>query len=301
MKKYIRQVATFLVAVVAFMLCAEAFMRHIPNAYRYKEQWLGANGENVGTLVLGNSHDYYGIRPSLLGKDAFSVACVSQRFDQDLYLLKRYFNYCPNLERVIINVDCSNLFDPPLDEDEAYRLAYYHLYMGMPLKKSQWRGYVELAYIAAAREKFKNYVKSGSLPFDSLGWGNNYKSGNRQQSSFTIWNIKRRVEELKCRNYVHYEHNVKVLCDIAGFCQSHGLELIVVSMPVVQAFYKNMGEKERALLKKAINRVRDFPAVSYYDFTTDLALAEGDFFNCDHLADTGADKFSRQLADSIKP
>ena len=52
----------------------------------------------VETIVLGNSHTYYGIRPELLPYAAVNLANVSQTLDIDLLLLEYY---APRLKREV--------------------------------------------------------------------------------------------------------------------------------------------------------------------------------------------------------
>lgn len=299
MRKYIRQTLLFLLLVAVGATGIELFLRSIPNPYRYKDEWLHAN-HRPQTLILGNSHNYYAVTPSLLGGQAFNAANVSQRFDQDLYLLQRYTDANPSIRRVVINVDFSNLFDPPLAEEEPFRLTYYHLYMAMPIDWHQWQSRIELGNIAAARKKFSNFLGHKAISYDSLGWGTGYQLALRSPYPFSKADCRRRAKDLRCENEDDYHHNVHTLMQIVMACRHKGLRLFVVSTPVHPAYYACVAKGDKDRLRKTTNALGKYSFVRYMDFSQDVLMNDSDFFDCDHLSDSGASKFSRQLDNYIQ-
>lgn len=277
----------------------ETFLHSLPNPYKYKDTWIKANGKDVETLILGNSHNYYGIMPSVLGHKSFNCANVSQLFDQDLYLLKRYKPVCKKLKRVIINVDFSNIFDAPLQANEPFRVTYYHLYMDMPLPTCQKKAFFELFYISAAKEKVTNYINGKALSFDSLGWGNDHKLTLRDSSALSKEGSKARAANLRCKDFSDYLHNKQVLSEIAKYCDNNKLQLIIISTPVSRGFYSYESARDKKLLREAIQPLLDYKSVSYIDFSQDNNINDKDFFDSDHLDDAGAKKFSKQLSACI--
>ncbi len=297
MIRYIRNTALFLLVVLLGLWGVEAFVRSIPNPYKFKDKRLMEQGNDISVLVLGNSHNYYGIMPSLLGRNAFNAACVSQTFDKDFYLLKRYYPKLPKLKYVIINVDFSNLFDPPLENTEAFRLTYYHLYMGCPLGWGQKKYAFELSNIAATREKVAQYFSSKAASFDEYGWGtdHNHKNAN-PQATLSPQAAKARAEVLKCKSPGYYAQNDQVLCEIADFCARRHLQLIILSTPVHPNYLAQVATTDKQRLKRTLEKLKRYKGVSYLDFSADEVLEDIDFFDCDHLSDTGARKFSKQLS-----
>lgn len=299
MARYIRNTALFLLVVVLSLWGVEAFVRSIPNPYKLKDQRLMGQGDDISVLILGNSHNYYGIMPSFLGHNAFNAACVSQTFDKDFYLLKRYYAKLPKLKYVIINVDFSNLFDPPLEATEAFRLTYYHLYMGWPLRWGQKQYCFELANIAATREKVIRYFSSKTASVDAYGWGTDHNHNASLQTALSPEAAKARAETLKCKNLGFYAQNTQELCQIADFCARHHLRLIVLSTPVHPLYFRQVAQTDKLRLKHTIERLHRYGGVNYYDYSVDDVLEDVDFFDCDHLSDTGAKKFSKQLSEVL--
>ena len=124
MRKFLLNTCLFLLPVLLLLASAEVYMRSLPNTYKYKEEWMWQNGHRVSTLLLGNSHGYFGLVPSAMGDSVFNLCAVSQRAREDFYLLQRYASVCPHLRTVVLVVDNSNLFDVPMEEEEPFRVVY---------------------------------------------------------------------------------------------------------------------------------------------------------------------------------
>ena len=138
MKKFLVRTAAFILPVLLILVLAEGYVRSIPCSYQYKDLWLEAHGEKVSTLILGNSHAFFDLRPSAFADSTFNLSNVSQRLEHDAFLLKHYAKVCPHLRQVILVADNSNLFDPPMEDDEPGRVTYYQLYMHYQSPSASW-------------------------------------------------------------------------------------------------------------------------------------------------------------------
>ena len=178
MKKFLVRTAAFILPVLLILVLAECYVRSIPCSYQYKDLWLEAHGEKVSTLILGNSHAFFDLRPSAFADSTFNLSNVSQRLEHDAFLLKHYAKCCPNLRQVILVADNSNLFDLPMEDDEPGRVIYYQLYMHYqsPLTPfaslGSWAPYpLELSYINSFWAKITRHWQGKGISCDSLGWG----------------------------------------------------------------------------------------------------------------------------------
>ena len=110
MQKSVKRFLKYSLEVALLMLVAlvamEAAVRAVPNAYKMKNEAMERRSRSVETLVLGNSHGYYDIMPSVLdGDGCYNLAMVSQTLEYDYRLLTRYdFS---GLKRVVLVVDNS--------------------------------------------------------------------------------------------------------------------------------------------------------------------------------------------------
>ena len=86
------------------------------------------NAENVEIIILGSSHTFYGIRPDILSKRAFSLANVSQDIKHDKYLLEYWANRYHRLKAVIFPISFSTWFGKGLEYgQESWRCKYYRI------------------------------------------------------------------------------------------------------------------------------------------------------------------------------
>ncbi|MGN1213739.1 MAG: hypothetical protein ACI4TR_02480, partial [Bacteroidaceae bacterium] len=118
MKKFLIDTAVFSLLILVPLVVAELYVRTLPNAARYKHNYMLTRSAEIETLVLGNSHTYYGVDPSVLGSHAFSLAMPSQTYRYDYYLLTHYD--MPRLKTVVLSVTYTSMFED-LDTNDKLR------------------------------------------------------------------------------------------------------------------------------------------------------------------------------------
>ncbi|MDR2410253.1 MAG: hypothetical protein LBE13_19380 [Bacteroidales bacterium] len=92
MRKFIVRTFLYLLPVLLFLILLEILLRNIPNDYSYKKKYLDTQFCNIETLILGNSHSFYGIDPVYFSTNTFNAAHVSQSLDYDYEILKQQYN-----------------------------------------------------------------------------------------------------------------------------------------------------------------------------------------------------------------
>ena len=291
MRKFILRSLAFLIPAILVLAAVEAYVRQLPNTYRYKDEWMWKNGHRVNTIVLGNSHAYYGIIPSVLGDSVFNLSNVSQRLEHDYFLLTRYASACQHLSRVVMVVDNSCLFDPPMEDDEPARVAYYQIYMGYHKHSPLSQYGFEMASMTYFWQKLIWQWRGDGIFCDSLGWGNDYVLANRNPDDFLDKNIR----EHRFRDWNTTCCNRHYLDAIAEWCRKHHIRLTCIQTPVSMAYTR----KASAWQLRFVNEVVDSICLRYgaqaYDYSQDARFADADFFDSDHLNDQGAKKFSEIL------
>lgn len=306
MKKFITRLLAFLLPALLILTAAELYVRHLPNTYRYKDQWMWQNGQHVRTLVLGNSHAYYDLSPKFMGDSIFNLGNVSQRLEHDLHLLHRYAEACPNLKTVIQVADNSNVFDAPMEEDEPGRATYYQLYMGYGKHSPLSRYGFELASMTSFWGKmqksplFSSSVFSGSaartptaLECDSLGWGTAFRSELCNPDDF----LPERINEHLLTDSAAWLANKATLQEIAAECQHRNLQLVLLMTPVSEAYTRKASKSQLAEIRQMVISIKNsHPNVQVADYSQDPRFTKEDFFDSDHLNDRGAKKFSEILS-----
>ncbi|MDE6682021.1 MAG: hypothetical protein K2J87_01180, partial [Muribaculaceae bacterium] len=128
-----KKILWFSLLVTGLLLIGEFIVRSIEPPYSYKAEWLRKNGDKINTLVLGSSHTYYGVNPSILGDSAFNLANISQTPEYDFALLKEFHPYMKNLKRVILPVSYFTFRDPVLEKMDRGLCVQYKVGMKLPL------------------------------------------------------------------------------------------------------------------------------------------------------------------------
>lgn len=283
----------FTLPLIVAAIVVEAAVRHLPSTYKLKHAAM-VQDSVPPTIVLGNSHGYYDINPSCLSTDAFNLANVSQTLDYDAALLEQLDG---DGGCVVLTVDNSNLFDPPLwESSEWYRCRYYHLYMDCE-PPAYTPGYLlEIADVPTTRLKVAVYRHHKPLGCDSLGWGNTYAalaSGDHNAALTDSAAVSRnRAHTLRQEADLH--RNLSHLQRIIAICSQRHARLVIVSPPVSESYRRYIPQRQRQILDSVVATLPS--AVEYRDYASDPRFGDSDFYDSDHLNTRGANRFSKLLS-----
>ena len=294
MRSFFLRLFFFLLPLGLIAVAAETYVRQMPNSYRLKDEWMRCNADYVETIILGNSHAYYGIRPQDLTGRVFNLANVSQIASYDLALLQHY-TPMSRLREVILVADNSSLFDPPLEQSEPNRCAYYTIYMGIG-PHSRWGRYgLEILQFDGFLEKMKAYKKGTYAMCDSMGWGCNYKSDLSTFNEENAAAAQRAVQRHTCQDWHWVEENAKQVEQIASLCQQKGLRLLVVQTPVCAFYNEGVPAQQHVEVRQLMQKLKKSYGATILDYSADPRFGGKDFFDADHLSDVGAIKFTKIL------
>ncbi|MFI3324513.1 MAG: hypothetical protein SNG59_08015 [Rikenellaceae bacterium] len=169
MKKFI--VKILLIGGTIFILiaiCEYIVRQGTPNQYKYKHSYIMENGDNIKTLILGNSHTYYGVKPNLISESAFSLANVSQPLLYDYYILENYISYLPNLQHVILDVGYVSLRSSHYITAKACNICY-RIYMNFSQISSFTSNFM-CTEMALFNSTLRAVITQKSLSCDEFGW-----------------------------------------------------------------------------------------------------------------------------------
>ena len=303
MKKFIRYCALFVLPILIAALPVEYLIRQVPNPYKYKYEWMQRNAEDVEVLIFGSSHTFYGIRPEFFDAKAFSLANVSQGIRQDLFLLKYWADRYKQLKTIIVPISFSSWFGHGLEYGtESYRCRYYKIYMDCDLY-SDWSLYnLELSDMRTALGKLGKYISNGNdLGYDKYGWGDTYKLAEKKMAK---WNdgteAEAAVKRHTVKNWDYIEMNYEQMKDIAEFCKSHGVQMVLITTPCWHSYYDNLNKEQLSKMYELTHRFQKEFDVPYFDYLKDPRFKADDFYDSNHLSDIGAIKFTKILDKDIK-
>ena len=282
--------------MLVFAAGVEVYCEQLPNAARDKHQWMLRHSNEVTTLVLGHSHNMYGIRPDLLGEGAFNLALECQTLRYDDYLLKHY--PMKRLQTVILNYD---YFMPWEDLEHMPNVSAwgirYRLYMDCDIHpRLSWYGF-EVMSIARAKESLKYLFKPFTKDWDTLGWGTSADIETRPEE----WdNGERRATGNTYEDESLVELNEGYLRDIFTFCRQRHVRVILLNSPVNDTFRQYEGLRQLQVNARLLAKLqKDYPEVEYLDLEADKRFGDDDFYDADHLNHEGAEKLTLILRDYL--
>ncbi len=131
MKRFIVNIIYFVSPILLVAIVMEFLLRHIPNDYLYKKTYLDNHSEEIETLILGNSHTFYGIDPVYFSTECFNVSNVSQTLTYDLEIIKKFQDRLIDLKTIVLPVSYFSLYDKLEANKESWRIKNYVIYCGI--------------------------------------------------------------------------------------------------------------------------------------------------------------------------
>lgn len=296
MKRFLIKVFCFSLPLLLAMGGVEIWLEHRPNVARDKHLWMKRHAAEVNTLILGHSHNFYALRPDLLGRGTYNLALPSQTYRYDLYLLTHY--PMPRLRTVVLNYDYFQLWeDFESLPGESFQAMRYRIYMDCDIHpRLSWYGF-EVLCPPLMRKKLFSPSEAEASHCDSLGWGTEYTLESRPDE----WdNGRLRAEANTRKDSSIVVLNEGFLCRALEFCRQHHVRVVMLNTPTTLAFrqHEAPGQKERNARTLAA-LLQQYPEVSYLDYEADTSFTEHDFFDGDHLNQYGARKLTLRLRDII--
>jgi len=295
MKRFIKFLLIFTLPVVISGITIEVLLRHIPNDYRSKCNYLEKNSNNVTTLILGSSHDYYGINPQFFHSKSFNAAEVSQSVDYDYFILKKYDNNWKSLKTIVLSVDYPSLFSLMKDGSEAWRVKNYNIYYGLNTDNN----------IADYTEVFSNnlsinisrlyqyYLQRENLACSELGWATWYSSKHNRDlvSTGKTSAARHTIKPIRV-----LRDNVGYIKSIIDFAKARNIKVILFTAPAYKTYTENLNPAQLNVTVNALTKIsRSYDNVSYFNLLNDPVFTKGDFYDADHLNEIGAKKLSTKI------
>lgn len=299
MKRFLKLFLLFFIPLLCALGAMEYAVRLVPNEYSYKAEWMEKNADRVETLVLGTSHAFYGINPSYLGPNAFSLANSAQSLQYDKFLLEKYVEKCKNLKRIIIPLSYFTLVSDDMETgSEWWRVINYKIYFDCPYHSDFSKYNFFISNPEPFRAKlFKCMKRNITIECDSLGFGYpiyHKSSPNLSDASVATW-----VKHHSAQDFSYVERNKTILRDMAKYCQSHHIELVVVTTPVWYTYFERLNPKQLALMQSFAKELKEQNRVSYLNYMTDKRFVANDFTDCNHMSCDGAQKLSTIIAHEL--
>ncbi len=306
MARFVKYLIIFALPLLLLLAAGEALVRHYPNSYSYKSQWMDRHAHSVQTLVMGASHIYYAVIPDSLAPATFNLSNVSQLYEYDWFLLSHYSDRLDRLRNLVLVVDDCAPFDAPMEQlpEDWYRCIYYRLYMGYDKHSLCSKYGFELSSYSTFRRKLMpavRYAVSGqaTLDCDSLGFGTAFVTPERFDSLAMQHDSDIAIERHRCKDWTMVEKNSDYLFKIAQWCQAHDVRLVLVTTPMWHGYTSKIDRRQLNAMYGLVQQCVDRYGAVYKDYMRDTRFQGTDFYDGDHLSRQGAEKFTRILRDEV--
>lgn len=303
MRKFVLRVLLFTLIVVLTLITGEFLVRSMSNPYKTKQKALMETAPRIKTLILGNSHTYFGLRPDMMGPGALNLANVSQTLKYDRRLLEKWLPKLDSLQTVILQVDYTTLFDLDMeDTDEKVFVCNYPLYMDLKIHPWYYRYNYEIGNFSTYKNKLGVLLglQESKLQHDSLGHGESYSVVSKYEG----WQDEGKniaLRHTRGNNVESINSNISVLTSIIRDCRQRNIQVIFVTLPEWKTYRQAVDRKTLNLFKTTIDSISRAEDIPWFFYWSDTRFGEDDFYDPDHLtSDKGASKMTEILMDDMK-
>lgn len=304
MKKFIIKICLFLLPVLFAVVLTEIALRKIPNDYVLKRTYLDAHSNEIETLILGTSHNFYGLDPVYFTGKTFNAAYLTQSLDYDYAIIKKYENKFASLKTMVLDISYFSLYSRL---ETSFWIKNYVIYYGMTNTGRSVNNYFEILNgngFQSCSRLYRFYVrKIVPIRCTGLGWGKDYKYSNRKDLAASgKQSAKRHVRNISLeKNKMNFEINYTTLQSIIDWAKQKNIQLVLLTAPAFKTYREALDSSQLNSTTKAVNElVTKNKNCSYLNLFSDTTFTEADFFDADHLDETGAKKLSVLVNEKIK-
>lgn len=284
--------------IIIVALSLEVILRMLPSEYRAKSNYLDKNSNKIETLILGNSHAFYGINPEYLSGYSFNAGHLSQPLKYDVEILKKYHNNWENLHTIVLNISYLAFYWDLLDSYQDYRIKDYVLYYKMPSHSLKYYSEVlSCSFEINLRRIASSIIKNKKLISNENGWGNDYHSSKAENLVFTGTSAAKRHTITDHKNL---PSNIEYFKYIINFCNQRNIRLILFTAPGYESYYNNLDEKQLNSTYELVEKLTlDCNNCEYHNMLYHKDFVAEDYFDGDHLNEIGAKKFTLLMKEII--
>jgi hypothetical protein len=296
MKKFTRETLIFLLPLIISVFLMEFLLREIPNDYQFKKKYLDNNSDKTEILFLGNSHAFYGLNPIYFKQSCFNASYITQSFDLDLEILKKYEQKWSELKVIVIPVSYFSFIESLQTSSESWRIKNYIIYYGIKASKVlKYYSEVLSNNLSINLKRISSYYikKKSAITCSDLGWGISYSSKNPQD---LVETGKEAAARHTIKDYKDFKENVSDLESIIEFGQRHNVKIVLFTPPAFETYVRNLNKEQ---LEKTIQAAEDisqkYDNCIYYNFLENKSFSESDFYDADHVNEIGAEKLTNLI------
>ncbi|MFL5787868.1 MAG: hypothetical protein ACJ748_07425 [Flavisolibacter sp.] len=310
MKLFLTRILFFLLPLLIIVAFVEYSLRDMNNMYKAKSDGLVKNADSVKLLIIGNSHASYGINPDKFHLYAYNMAQVNQSLYFDKRVTLKYLDKLPNLKYVLLSIDYHSLYFSSEGSRDPWVYYWYGIdYKGklnLFSKLSYIKGYTIKGSYALLKRKgllaFDHKKKNSILDRENddvedtiiKGW-TPFRSTNYTLMSPDY--CKARASAMNDQVSSGVKERPEILADLKDFIselKKRNITPVIITAPCYNLFNSFLDKKTIEQNHNDINDLCKEFNIKYFDYM-DAPFTADEFYNCDHLNEKGASRFTRIL------
>ena len=302
MKGFYKKIIVFVAPVLLIWLALEVFYQSVENTYTYKAKKVIETYEDTEILIFGDSHSFYGINPKYFSQKTYNLSNVSQSLYFDELLLNKHLDSYKNLKAVVLNISYFTLSQEDDGVEDAWRKYFYEVQMDVDAPSV--RDYDPKKYSLALTRRFASslrlvheYIEEGTIVgCDELGYGLQDERSIVENKDEMVAGIVKKHEN----GSLKFDHQLERLQRIIDRCNSRGVELFLIEMPVYKGYYELLRiDKKKKISSNLSELARTNNNTHYFNLVPNDLFVDDDFRDADHLTNEGARKCSVLLSELI--
>ena len=304
MRRFLKDILWVLILLI--LICEVPFY-FISNSYTYKYKYVSEHANDISVLILGHSHTLRGVNPHLLGDSVFNFAESGRWIYYDAKIVERLVPKMQNLRLVIYPIGYDMPFgylsyhyedDYNTDDQHDYNIHMYAKYQNIPYDRFPMR---YTAYSTLLSGFFAKDEYGSGLEYDVLGFepkselhaGDNWETGN-------IVHVPIEEIEMNINDNIYAQEYLSYLTKIAEICFKNNVRFVAITTPCYDTYVEKTSDAGWNNIYLIVEQVKKLYPVEYYNY-----LANEDFrsdslyYDCSHLNQSGADKFTIRLKEDL--
>ncbi|MHA7060005.1 hypothetical protein ACWGOQ_0022450 [Aquimarina sp. M1] len=274
----------------------EYFYRHVESNYTYKHRMVTTHYDTIETLVLGDSHAFFGINPEFITSETFNLSLVSQSLHFDELLFNKHQDSIKNLKNVILTVGYYTLSQPENVKGDIWRKYFY--YNQMDIHTPIVSDFDVRKYSLALSKRFswstnliRKYIQDGTLvSCDENGWGTYYIDKGKIVLQKHAFQRAKNHED----GSMDFSQNIIKLQSIIDRCKAIGCRVYLVEMPAHKDYVTALNPEKWNKIESVCKTLKSNNwNTTYINLRDDDRLEDSDLFDADHLNHKGAKKYTQ--------
>ena len=297
MKKFLRNLALFIVSIIILLLIIIKAINKFDDTYHNKYNRLARELKSTEILITGDSHSLFAIDPKSFDRKAANIAETSKPIEIDLYVIEKNIEFMDSLKTIIIPIDYFTLFFD--GGKEKFTKRYFH-HWGIHVSKPWFKSNLTDIHFGTCGLNLLKDIKKGNAKISNYyPHGGNWSKTN-SASQATLCKKRLNVWNKKWIDTSNASRITSKLISLARECERHNIAVYFITLPVSnklnQLYDKKLVEKTRLEIIKILKETK----CHYTDFNS-FQIFKSDSLYCDpdHLNKQGAQVITNLIKKQI--